>query len=64
MLKQEWAKLQAEKKSLYSGYHELKDQRIKLLMAKDNAEKILGINQKAPAHTAERDQKSHTFHAR
>ena len=42
-LKQEYAKHQAEKKKLYSGYHKLKDSSRQLLTAKHNAQKILDI---------------------
>ena len=42
--------LASEKKSLYHGYRELKDQRMALLMAKDNCERLLGINRNAWAH--------------
>lgn len=61
-LKTEWATLEAEKKKLYSGYHELKSHRTELLMAKDNAERLLGINKKAPEKIADRKQKSKNFH--
>ena len=42
-LKQEYATFLAEKKNLYSGYHELKEKRAALLTAKSNAQNILGI---------------------
>jgi hypothetical protein len=42
-LKQEWAALAAEKKKLYSGYHELKETSRSLTLAKGNADRILGI---------------------
>jgi hypothetical protein len=58
-LKQEWATLNSEKKTLYRGYRELKDRRKELLMAKDNGERLLGIKPNAPKHTAERKQNSY-----
>ena len=42
-LKQEYAALAAEKKKLYSGYHEEKDNMRQLLVAKGNAARMLGI---------------------
>ena len=42
-LKQEYASLLAEKKRLYSGYHELKEKRMALLTAKSNASRMLDI---------------------
>jgi hypothetical protein len=42
-LKQEYAGLLAEKKKLYSGYHETKEKSRALLTAKRNAEQILGV---------------------
>jgi len=42
-LKEEYAKLIAEKKKLYSGYHELKKNSRSLSIAKGNADQILGI---------------------
>jgi hypothetical protein len=32
---------------------------MKLLMAKDNAERLLNINRNSPEHTAERKKNSH-----
>ena len=58
-LKQEWATLESEKKNLYHGYRELKDRRMELLMAKDNCERLLGINRNAPEHIADRKQNSY-----
>jgi len=63
-LKQEWATLQSEKKSLYNGYRELKDQRTELLNARGNCERLLGINRDAPENTAGRDQKRNQSHDR
>ena len=42
-LKQEYATLLAEKKKLYSSYHELKEKRMALLTAKSNASRMLDI---------------------
>lgn len=47
-LKQEYATLLAEKKKLYVGYHEAKDNMRELLVAKGNAQRILGIKTDAP----------------
>jgi hypothetical protein len=58
-LKQEWATLNSEKKTLYRDYHESKDQRDKLVVARDNCERLLGINRTAPERTAERKHYSH-----
>jgi hypothetical protein len=58
-LKQEWAELNAEKKKLYGGYSKLKDQRTELVKAKDNVERLLGINRNAPEQHRERKQISH-----
>ncbi|GHV15050.1 hypothetical protein FACS1894219_11680 [Clostridia bacterium] len=43
-LKQDWATLESEKKSLYGGYRRLKDTSRELTVARANAERILGIN--------------------
>jgi len=48
-LKQEYATLAAEKKKLYSGYKELKEQHSAFLNARANTENVLGINKK-PTH--------------
>ena len=61
-LKQEWAALQSEKKSLYRGYSELKERRSELLMAKDNCERLLGINRNAPERIKSPAQKRELFH--
>ena len=42
-LKQEYAALQADKKNLYAGYHDLKRKSRELLVAKHNAQRILDI---------------------
>jgi len=46
-LKQEWAKLSAEKKKLYSGYKTTRDNMVDLLRAKDNAARLLGLDKNA-----------------
>jgi chaperonin cofactor prefoldin len=54
-LKQEYAMLAAQKKKLYSGYHELKEKSRNLSTAKMNADTILGIRpspQKSHEHGA------------
>jgi len=43
-LKQEYATLQAEKKRLYTVYHEMKKQNRELLVAKHNTARLLGIS--------------------
>ncbi|GHV14917.1 hypothetical protein FACS1894219_11470 [Clostridia bacterium] len=43
-LKQDWATLESEKKSLYGGYRRLKDTSRELTVARANAERILGIS--------------------
>ena len=53
-LKQEYASLLAEKKKLYVGYHELKEKRSALLVAKQNSDNILGINK----NTQNRDDRN------
>jgi hypothetical protein len=63
-LKQEWATLDAEKKSLYRDYHQLKDRRKELVTAKDNCERLLGINRNAPERDAGREQKRSHAHDR
>ena len=63
-LKQEWATLESEKKSLYRGYHELKDQRSNLLKAKTMCEEILGIGKDEAERTAERVRNRSNAHDR
>ena len=46
-LKQEYAALLAEKKKLYSGYHASKKNMQELVIAKGNADKILGVKPEA-----------------
>ena len=54
-LRQEWAALESEKKSLYRGYRERKNQHIELLKARDNTERLLGINQRSSENKNHRD---------
>ena len=49
-LKQEYAKLAAEKKKLYSGYREKKNNAHELITAKANCEKLLGIKSNTEEH--------------
>jgi len=62
MLRQEWATLDSEKKTLYRDYHELKDHRTDLANAKVICDKILGIEKDETAHNAERVQKRSYAH--
>jgi len=58
-LKQEYAALRAEKKKLYSGYRMAKDSMRELVIAKDNATKILGLSlqtQNTQEHDVEQQQ--------
>jgi len=61
-LKQEYAALLAEKKKLYSGYHELKEKSRALLTAKHNADRILGITPDSQNHDAGRDRRKDYSH--
>ena len=61
-LKQEYANLLAEKKKLYSGYHELKENRSALLIAKSNADRILGVKPETQNHDVSRNQKRNNTH--
>ena len=66
-LKQEWATLESEKKILYRDYHKLKGQRTDLAKARDNCERLLGINRDAPERAeraATREQKRSHAHER
>jgi hypothetical protein len=55
-LKQEWAALAAEKKKLYAGYHELRDTSRSLMVAKGNADRILGVAPQAQAQETSRGE--------
>jgi len=61
-LRQEWAALESERKSLYRDYHGMKDRHRELTVAKDNCERLLGINRNTPERAAERAQKRSYFH--
>jgi len=61
-LKQEYATLLAEKKKLYSGYHELKENRSALLIAKSNADRILGVKPETQNRDVSRNQKRNNAH--
>jgi hypothetical protein len=63
-LKQEYATLADEKRKLYNGYHELKDRHVELLKAKDNCERILGINRDASERAAEHEKQRRDHGAR
>jgi hypothetical protein len=66
-LKQEWATLEAERKSLYSGYRERKENYAALTTARANAERILGITPDRQIREPERTvtpKKSHDCGAR
>jgi uncharacterized coiled-coil DUF342 family protein len=63
-LKQEYATLFAEKKKLYSGWHELKENRTALLNAKYNADRILGINPNAQNLDGSLNQKRNSSYDR
>jgi hypothetical protein len=55
-LKQEYAAQLAEKKKLYSGYHEAKDNVRQLLVARGNAARLLGIDAEAQERESSRRQ--------
>lgn len=61
-LKQEYAVLFAEKKKLYSGYRDAKANMQELLIAKGNADKILGVKPETQKHEASRSQSKHNTH--
>ena len=61
-LKQEYAALAAEKKKLYSGYNELKENSRALAVAKGNADRILGITPDAQNRDASRDEQRRDTH--
>ena len=61
-LKQEYATLAAEKKKLYSSYHQLKDSSRELLIARDNTERILGITPNAQNRDNSRADNKHNSH--
>jgi hypothetical protein len=55
-LKQEYATLATEKKTLYSGYYELRDRHRALLTAKGNAQRMLSIEKNAQEWGVSRTQ--------
>ena len=55
-LKQEYAALAADKKKLYIGYHEAKDNMRQLLVARGNAARILGIDEQTQERERSRKQ--------
>jgi hypothetical protein len=59
-LKQEFATLTAEKKKLYSGYHDLRENSRALVVAKGNAQRILGISPEVQTHDASRETQKHS----
>ena len=61
-LKQEYATLLAEKKKLYSGYRSSKSNMQELLIAKGNADRILGVKPDAQTHDVSRIQKRSDSH--
>ena len=58
-LKQEYAALLAEKKSLYGGYRKSKDASQELALARGNAERILGIGLNAKTFETPHGQSKH-----
>ena len=63
-LKQEYATLAGERKTLYSDYHKLKDLSHELSTARANAESILGVTLDDNRHDDQRTQKQHDSHNR
>ena len=55
-LKQEWAALEAEKKTLYRDYHQLKDLHKKLNTAKDNCDRLFGLKREEPARVQQKQR--------
>jgi len=62
MLKQEYATLESEKKTLYRDYHALKEQRNNLFNAKIICDDILGIGKNETERAAGRTQKRSHAH--
>ena len=62
-LKQEYGMLLAEKKKLYSGYKELNERRKDLLVAKGNAERILGIGKNSSEKEISRTHQRNDSHS-
>ena len=63
-LKQEWATLESERKTLFRSYKELRSENIELLKAKSNVERILRIDPDALEREVGRNQKRNQSHDR
>jgi hypothetical protein len=63
-LKQEWATLESEKKALYIGLKQIKDNYTALCTARANAETVLGIGKTEAERDIERTPKSNISHER
>jgi len=61
-LKQEYATLASERKTLYNDYHKLKDLSRELSVARSNAEQILGIKPDTQNHDVSRSQNRRDTH--
>jgi hypothetical protein len=55
-LKQEYSELAAERKKLYAGFREAKENSRALAIAKGNADRLLGITPQAQTHDISREQ--------
>jgi uncharacterized protein involved in exopolysaccharide biosynthesis len=58
-LRQEYATLASERKTLYGGYHKLKDLSRELSVARANAERILGVTPDAQNRAVSRSENQH-----
>ena len=63
-LRDEWTKLEAERKKLNAGYKELKQRYTDLCTAESNSRRILGIDGNEAEHVAEQQPKCHSYDAR
>ncbi|GHV48429.1 hypothetical protein FACS189499_07820 [Clostridia bacterium] len=63
-LKQEYAATLVEKKKLYLGYHDLRENSRELAVAKANAERILGISSDKETQTLSREKQNRNSHER
>jgi hypothetical protein len=61
-LKQEWATLGSEKKSLYGEYHKRKDNARELQIALANAQQILGVDRNAETRETSREKSDRNSH--
>jgi hypothetical protein len=61
-LKQEWATLNSEKKSLYSEYHKCKDNSRELQTALANAQQILGVDHDTESRETSRKKSERNSH--